>query len=61
MNVDDVIAQKIEAARRREAAEREARARRQRARDAGLTARYRRKIAYLDQFDNASLAASGAV
>lgn len=57
MNVDDVVQQRIEAARRRIAADKADRARRKAARAAGLVQRYRIKTAYLD---NTTPAASGA-
>lgn len=60
VNVEDVIAERIEAARRRIAADRERRARFKRARDAGLVQRYRIKTALLDAVSNATPAASGA-
>lgn len=59
-DVNDIVAERIEAARRRIAADRERRARQKRARDAGLIARYRIKAALLDQISNATPAASGA-
>ncbi|MCZ4099868.1 hypothetical protein [Streptomyces sp. H39-C1] len=48
MNVDDVIAERIAAARARIAATKARRTTQQAARQAGLTARYRTKLALLD-------------
>jgi hypothetical protein len=59
-DVNDLVQQRIEAARRKIAADKARRARQKRARDAGLVQRYRIKTAYLDQLDNTTLAASGA-
>lgn len=58
-DVNDIVAERIEAARRRIAADRERRARQKRARTAGLVQRYAIKTALLDAISNATPAASG--
>ncbi|MCW2899690.1 MAG: hypothetical protein JWO67_1955 [Streptosporangiaceae bacterium] len=59
MNVDDLVAQKIEAARRRIAADKADRARRKTTRDAGLILRHATKLRHLAATSNATPAATG--
>ncbi|WP_392668629.1 hypothetical protein [Streptomyces sp. LN785] len=60
MNVDDIVAAKIEAARRQVADRKRIREELAAARKRGLAHRYRVKLAYLDQLNNATPAASAA-
>lgn len=60
MNVDDLVAAKVEAARRKIATDRADRARRRAARDAGLALRHAAKLRNLGPVSNLTLAASGA-
>lgn len=60
MNVDDLVAAKVEAARRRIAADKERRARQKTARTAGLALRHAAKLRNLASTSNLTLAASGA-
>ncbi|MFE9391185.1 hypothetical protein [Streptomyces sp. NPDC006784] len=60
-DINDVIAARIEQARRKAAADREHRQRRARARAAGLAKRHARKLRHLAETDNTSPAASGAL
>lgn len=59
VNVDDVVRERIEVARRKIRADRERRARQKRARDAGLALRHAAKLRNLAAFDNTTPAASG--
>lgn len=58
MNIEDVIAQKVEAARRRIATDRDRRERQQRARSAGLAVRHAAKLRNLS-VSNATPCPSG--
>lgn len=60
MNVDDVVAAKVEAARRKAEQQRKDRERRQRARSYGVAARHATKLRHLAEgISNATPAASG--
>lgn len=59
-DVNDLVAAKVEAARRKIAADRADRARRKANRDAGLALRHASKLRHLAATTNTSLAASGA-
>lgn len=61
MNVNDIVAARIEAARRKAEQQRKDRERRQRARDYGVAARHAIKLRHLAEgISNATTAASGA-